>query len=331
MKVSPMNIRTWARLGQRGVFFGVALPEMAANKDTLKLLTADVAWLSGMDRFRKSYPEKFINVGIAEQNMVGIAAGLAMDGYCVFASTYSAFIAVRSLEHIRQHLAHMQCNVKIVGTAAGVATAKSGISHWATEDLAFMRALPNITVFSAVDSLEAVKMAEYAATHDGPMYIRLSGGINCPIVYDEDYDFIPGKLVELKKGKDVAVIATGLMVAEAINAAVILEKKGIQCAVYNMHTIKPIDKDGLNKIFNRFHLIVTVEEHSVIGGMGSAVAEFKATKSCQARQVLIGLPDVYNGAGSQRYVWQLNGLTGELIAQRIQNEWEADDRRNPIS
>lgn len=324
MKISGTNIRTWSRLGQRGSFFGIAMPEIADKKENLKLLTADLALLSGMERFQKNHPDKFLNVGIAEQNMIGIAAGLAMEGDCVFATTYASFIAVRSLEHVRQHMAHLRCNIKIVGSSAGVTAAKSGISHWATEDLAFTRALPNLTVLSPADSLEAVKMAEYAADTDGPVYIRLSGGLNCPIVYKEDYSFEPGRLIPLKNGNDIAIIATGLMVSESIKAARLLHDKDISCAVYNMHTIKPIDRETLTQIFQNYKMIVTVEEHNIIGGMGSAVAEFKSTQSNTPRQIFIGIPDSYAEAGSPRYVWEQTGLTDELIAKRIKKEWEID-------
>lgn len=320
MECTPLNIKTWAKLGQRGAFFGIALPEIAETKSNIKLLTADLAILSGMDRFQKNYPEKFLNVGIAEQNMIGIASGLAMSGDCVFATTYSSFIAVRSLEHVRQHLSHMQCNVKIIGTAAGVVAAKSGVSHWATEDIAFTRALPNMIVLSAADSLEAIKMAQYASSNERPMYIRLSGGLNSPIVYKEDYEFIPGKLYELRKGNKIAIIATGLMVNESLKAADILSRECIECAVYNMHTIKPLDREGLKTIFSEYDMIVTVEEHNVIGGMGSAVAEYKATLDNTPRQIFIGFDDCYTDAGSQRYVWERAGLTDELIAERIRKE-----------
>lgn len=322
MKITSANIRAWSRLGQRGAFFGVAMPEIAETHESVRLLTADLALLSGMDRFKTAHPDKFLNVGIAEQNMIGIAAGMAMDGDCVFATTYASFIAVRSLEHVRQHLAHMRCNVKIVGSAAGVVAAKSGVSHWATEDIAFIRALPNITLLSAADSLEAIKMAEYAASVDAPIYIRLSGGLNCPSVYKEDYEFIPGKLVKCLEGKQVCIIATGLMVSESIKAAEILKEKGVEAAVYNMHTIKPLDKDELKNIFKEYDLIVTVEEHNVIGGMGSAVAEYKATLSGTPRQVFIGFNDSFTEAGSQHYVWESNGLTDVQIADRIIQEME---------
>ena len=297
IKVTPVNIKMWSRLGQRGSVFSIAMPEIAAEHDNVKLLTADLALLSGMDRFKAAYPDKLINVGIAEQNMIGIAAGLAMDGDMVFATTYASFIAVRSLEHVRQHMAHLGLNIKIVGSAAGVVAAKSGVSHWATEDLAFTRTLPNLKVFSPADSLEAIKVAQYAASVTDPIYIRLSGGLNCPIVYNEDYDFVPGKLKCVKTPntdpckKKVAIIATGLMVSRSIAAAELVENSedsNISCTVFNMHTIKPVDKDGLDEIFADYDLIITVEEHNIIGGMGSAVAEYKATKTSAPRQAFIG-------------------------------------------
>lgn len=321
MKVTSANIRMWARLGQRGSFFGAALPEIAKEKKNLKLLTADVATLAGMTTFQKKFPEKFFNVGIAEQNMIGIAAGFAMAGDCVFASTYASFIAVRSLEHIRQHLSHMKLNVKVVGFSAGTIMAKSGISHWATEDIAFMRALPRLEIFSPADALEAVKIAEYAASVTTPMYIRISGGPNCPIVYKEDYDFQPGKLVTLREGEDVGIIATGLMVNESLTASNILKENGISAAVYNMHTIKPIDEQGLKNIFDKHKLIVTVEEHNVTGGLGSAVAEFKSTLNNTPRQIFIGVSDFLDTAGSHKYVLNVLGLTAEKIAAKIKDEW----------
>ena len=320
MKINKASIRTWSMLGQRGTFFGIAMPEIAKEKENLKLLTADLSLLSGMDRFIKAYPDKFLNVGIAEQNMIGIAAGLAMGGDCVFATTYASFIAVRSLEHVRQHLAHLKCNVKIIGSAAGVVAARSGVSHWATEDIAFIRALPNIIVLSPADSTEALKMAFYAAETEQPVYVRLSGGLNCPIVYKEDYDFRVGKGVVLKEGKKVALIATGLMVSEALKAATLLDEKGIECTVVNMHTIKPLDKELLSQIFANHDLVVSVEEHNVIGGLGSAIAEYKATLDKTPRQLFIGFNDQYTEAGTQQYIWDLVGLTGEKISKKIEEE-----------
>lgn len=316
-KISQANIRTWSRLGQRGTIFAAAMPELAEKMENLKLLTADLSLLSGMDRFIRQHPDKFLNTGIAEQNMMGIAAGLAMEGDCVFATTYASFLAVRSLEHIRQHMANVKCNVKAVGTAAGIVTARSGVSHWATEDIAFLRALPNLTVLSAADSLEAYKMAFAAAEYEGPVYIRVSGGINCPVVYKEDYPFAIGRAVTLREGTDVAVIATGLPVKESLEAAEQLEKEGISCSVINMNTIKPLDTETLRNVFSSHKLIVTAEEHNKIGGLGSAVAEYKATLSGTPPQLFIGFDGFDVKAGSQRYIWEQVGLTAEGIARKI--------------
>ena len=333
MNVTSANIRKWSMLGQRGAIFGAAFPELGESVDNLKLVTADLSLLSGMDRFIQKYPEKFLNVGIAEQNMIGISAGLAMSGFSVFATTYASFIAVRSLEFVRQHLSYLGCNVKIIGSSAGVVAAKSGVSHWATEDIAFTRVLPNMQVFSPADSLEAIKIIEYAAKTEGPMYIRLSGGLNCPIVYKEDYDFIPGKLTFLEssissksKGpvKKVSIIATGLMVSRALEAVKKItsenETENVQFDIYNMHTIKPLDKEGLDKIFEDSDLVVTIEEHNILGGMGSAVAEYKATKTTAPRQVFIGFEDSFYPAGNQDFVLDEAGLSVEKIAERLRKE-----------
>lgn len=325
MNITSANIRKWSMLGQRGSVFAVAFPELAGEYDNIKLVTADLSLLSGMDRFIQKYPDKFLNVGIAEQNMIGISAGLAMSGYNVFATTYASFIAVRSLEHVRQHLSYLGCNVKLIGSSAGVVAAKSGVSHWATEDIAFTRVLPNMQIFSPADSLEAIKIIEYAMKNDGPMYIRLSGGLNCPIVYKEDYDFVPGKLVTLKAGlaedrkTKVALIATGLMVSRTMDAVKKIEEEDATVAysVYNMHTIKPLDKEGLDKIFDSYDVIVTIEEHNVLGGMGSAVAEYKATKEKTPRQVFIGFNDSFYPAGNQDFVLDEAGLSVDKIADRI--------------
>ena len=318
IKVTSANIRMWSRLGQRGTFFGIAMPEIAKDKKNLRLLTADVELLSGMDRFVSAFPEQFLNVGIAEQNMIGIAAGLAMEGRCVFATTYASFIAVRSLEHIRQHLAHLQCNVKAIGFSGGVTNASSGVSHCATEDIAFMRALPNMIVMSAADSLEAYKMACYAASVESPMYIRLNGLLNCPIVHKEDFIFKMGKAIVLREGSDAVILAHGLMVNESLKAADLLEKQGIYCSVIDIHTLKPLDTEILNEVCNRYDLIITVEEHNIIGGLGSAVAEYKSSLSRSPRQVTLGFPDTFfHTSGSQKFIWDQMGITAEKIADRI--------------
>lgn len=320
MNITKGLVRSWSRLGQRATFFGIAMPEIAKEKDDLMVVTADLAQLSNLNSFAEKFPDKFLNVGIAEQNMIGISAGMAMEGYNVYATTYASFIAVRDLEHVRQHLSNLNLNVKLIGTAAGVVAARSGVAHWASEDVTFMRALPGMMVMSAADSLEAYHMAMYSADHKGPVYIRINGVPNCPIVYDENYVFEPEKISILSEGSDVALIGTGLMVHEAQETAKILEESGISCTVANMHTIKPIDKDGLKKLFDNHKLIVTMEEHNIVGGMGSAVAEYKATLDNTPRQMFVGFPDSFTKAGTTQYIWEKFGITAPQVADRVKQE-----------
>ena len=319
MAVTKASVRSFARMGQRAAFFAMAMPEIARENQNLKVLTADLAQLSNLDRFARQYPDQFLNLGIAEQNMIGVASGLAMEGYCVFATTYASFLAVRDLEQVRQHVSQLKLNVKLVGTAAGVVAARSGIAHWATEDLAFMRALPNMRVMCAADALEAYYMAHYAATMDGPVYIRLNGVPDCPIVYDEHFAFQPDAIQVLRHGTDIVLLATGLMVHEALDAAVILQKQGISATVADVHTIKPLDYGTLKQMFHEHRLVVTLEEHSVIGGLGGAVAEYKAGLENTPRQLMIGIPDQFTeDTGSQRYLWEKFGMTASQIVERIQ-------------
>lgn len=314
------QVRSWSRLGQRATFFGIAMHELAKEDKSIMMVTADLAQLSNLTHFAEQFPDQFLNVGIAEQNMIGISAGLAMEGYNVYATTYASFIAVRDLEHVRQHLSNLNLNVKLIGTAAGVVAARSGVAHWASEDVTFMRALPNMTVMSAADCVEAYEMAVYSAKHKGPMYIRINGVPDCPMVYNENYDFNPYKIDILQKGTDVALIGSGLMVHEAQETAKILEQNGISCTVANMHTIKPIDKDTLKDIFESHKLIVTMEEHNIVGGMGSAVAEYKATLANTPRQIFIGFPDAFTNAGTTRYIWENFGITAPQVAEKIKKE-----------
>ncbi len=326
MKVTAGNIRAWEKLGQKGCVFSFALTDLAKKNSNIRVLSADLSLLSGLDRFCRSFPEQYLQCGIAEQNMMAMAAGLALEGEMVIATTYASFIAVRSLEQIRQNISNNQANVKIVGTFGGFVSAKSGVSHCATEDLAFIRALPYMTVLSPCDSLEAMKAFEAATNIDGPVYLRLSGGINCPAVHTKDFDFEIGKPIEILNGEQVALIATGLMVHEAMDAAKLLEEKGISCAVYDVHTLKPLDYESFDKIFERYKLIATIEEHNIIGGLGSAVAEYKATKSIAPRQVFIGAQDCYYKAGSPRYIWDCAGISAKEIALRIEEEWNHDQK-----
>ena len=195
-----------------------------------------------------------------------------------------------------------------------------GVSHWAIEDIAFIRTLPNITILSAADCLQAIKMIIAADQINGPVYIRLSGNQNVPIVYEEDFDYQIGKAIKVRDGNNVAIIATGLMVYESCCAADILLQDGINCCVIDMHTIKPLEIEVIDDVFDQFELVITIEEHSVIGGLGAAISEYNASKRIKAKQVIIGASNQYLKLGTQRYIWEQYGLTAEKIAERIKQE-----------
>lgn len=315
------NARFLSMLGHRGTF-SVVITELAQHMDDLIVITADMGYLTGLEKFKKKYPSQFYNVGIAEQNMIGIAAGLAKCGHTVFATTYANFMTMRSYEQIRLNLGYMKLNVKLVGTGAGLSMGMSGNSHYGLEDIALMRVIPNMVVLSPADGIEIAKAIEVAAEYRGPVYIRLSGKLNQPIIYREDYEFKIGKAIELKKGMDLTIIGTGTMVYECLKAAEILEREGISVRVLNMHTIKPLDTQIIDKALEETKLIVTVEEHSIIGGLGSAVAEYKSKINTSVTQLQIGLPDEFGVVGDYEYLLEYYGLTAERIAQNIKKRYE---------
>lgn len=314
--ITPINARFWSKLGPMGTF-GITMLELGRDIDNLLVLTADLCSTSGLDRFRTTYPDKFLNVGIAEQNLSGISAGLAKEGYTVFATTFANFAAMRSYEQVRLNMGYMGFNIKLVGLGSGYAMGMFGNTHYGIEDVALMRAIPGLCILSPADCTEVAKATVAAAGYNGPVYLRLTGIANNPIVNMEDYPFEIGKAITLKKGSDVSIIATGSMVYHAIEAVKILESQGISTAVINMHTLKPLDTDAINGACKTSKLIVTVEEHSIMGGLGGAVAEYLSSILSAPRQLIIGMPDTFQRAGDYLYLLEQNGLTGPQIAERI--------------
>jgi len=310
------NVIAWSRLGQRGSIFGLALPEIADEMKNVRVVTADLGFLSGLDRFRKAWTDKYINVGIAEQNMIGISAGLAKEGNCVFATTYATFCSLRSLEQIRHNLGYMKFNVKVVGSSAGFAMGMSGNTHYAIEDIAVMRSIPNMIVISPADAAEAYFSAFAVSKIDAPVYIRLTGTMNCPIIYNENYTFQIGKAVVLREGTDLALIGAGTLVHTLLEVAKLLEQEGISCSVINMHTIKPLDIETLKNVLTA-KAIVTVEEHSVIGGLGGAVAEYLAPLRNRPPHLILGIPDAFGKAGEYNWLLEKYGLTSHGITDSI--------------
>jgi len=319
MKITEATIKMWSRIGQRATF-GMAALELGSQVDDLIILTGDTSTSAGLQRFKSSYPDKFLDVGISEQNMIGIAAGLASEGVNVFTSTFAPFQTMRCCEQIKVNLGYMRHKVCMVGLASGVVLGTLGYTHCCIEDVSIMRSIPGITVISPADCCEVVKATLASVHHKESIYIRLTGGTKNPTVFKEDYDFEIGKAVTLREGSDITIIAAGTMVYESLKAAEILLEQGISTTVVNMHTIKPLDTSVIKKANDSSKLIVTIEEHSIIGGLGTAVAEVKTTLQNSPPQLIIGLPDQYDKGGEYHDILERHGLTSQLIAERVKSQ-----------
>lgn len=316
--MNKFNPRVYFRLGQSGSIFGMELMEQAGNYP-FKVLSSDMSVVAGLDRFKKEYPDNFYNVGIAEQNLLGVAAGLDSEGFKTIAVAQACFISMRSFEQVRQYLGYMGGKVMCVGINSGFSLTFFGNTHYAIEDLALMRSIPNMTVLSPADAGEAVKLFDAALKVDGPLYLRLSGSLNTPIVYKEDYELKIGQAITLKEGEDIAIFATGLMVSNALKAAELLLEKDITATVVDVHTIKPIDKDTIQKNCGK-KLLVSVEEHSVVGGLGTAIADILSEQRNSAPLLKLGVQDHFMPVGDYNFLVEQAGLTPEQIVAGIENK-----------
>jgi transketolase len=303
-------------LGQRGSIFGQAALEAAKEDEKFILLTADLATLSGMTKYIDKYPNQFYNIGIAEQNMIGIAAGLAAEGFHPCATTYATFITMRSCEQIRHFCGYMKEKIIVVGSGAGLSQGFAGNTHYTIEDLAVMRSIPNMTILSPADGASAIKLFELACKEQGAVYMRLTGNLNCPMVYKEENEFKIGKANLLKEGNEVVIYAVGTMVSAAMKASVLLEDKGISVTVYDMFTVKPIDREVVNNAKN-YKLAVTIEEHNKMGGLGAAVAEVMTEQAGMPRLLRCGIHDSFDLACDYDGLLAQNRLTPELIMEDI--------------
>ncbi|WP_019227618.1 transketolase family protein [Sedimentibacter sp. B4] len=291
--------------------YGEALKKLAANNPNVVVLDADLSGSTKTAEFKKVSPERFFNVGIAEQNLIGTAAGMSLAGKIPFASSFAMFAAGRAFEIIRNTVAYPFLNVKIAATHAGLTVGEDGASHQAIEDISLMRSIPNMTVINPADCIEAEQAVLKAAEYVGPVYIRL-GRMAVEDVYDSSYQFEIGKGVELKNGSDVTIIATGIMVQKALKAAESLKAQGIDARVINIHTIKPIDKEIIIKAAKETRAIVTAEEHSIIGGLGSAVLEV-LSDTCPVPVRRIGVMDTFGESGKPEDLMEKYMLTEKNI------------------
>lgn len=295
--------------------YGKALVELGGINDKIVVLDADLAAATKTGMFKKAYPDRFFDSGIAESNMMGVAAGLATTGYTVFASTFAMFAAGRAYEQVRNSIAYPHLNVKIGATHAGISVGEDGASHQCCEDIALMRVIPGMVIINPADDIEARAAVFAAAEYEGPVYMRF-GRLAVPRIFDESYKFELGKAVTLRGGSDVTIIATGLMVNEAIEAAKALADEGISAEVINIHTIKPLDKEAIIHSAAKTGAVVTAEEHSIIGGLGGAVAEALCESGKPVPVVRLGVNDVFGRSGPAVELLHIYGLDAQNIVAK---------------
>ena len=317
MEYNKKNARRWSIIGERPTF-GSTLFEIAQINPEVIVVVADVTNSAGLGNMSDNLPDQVINVGIAEQNMMGIATGLSSEGFTVFTSSFAPFQSMRCLEQIRVNQGYMRQKVIMVGLAGGVAYGELGYTHCTIEDVSIIRSIPNIAVVTPADCMEVVKTVEASIKYKDSVYIRLMDKNGVPMVYTEDYPFEIGKAVPLKENGDIALLANGPLVYPALQAANIYsENTGIGISVYDFHTIKPIDEGTLDKLASK-KAILTFEEHSIIGGLGSVVAEYYADRTIKPPVFRFGLPDAYNHCASHETLLAEYGLDQKGVYESIE-------------
>lgn len=327
MEINKRNARSLSIMGMGPSIWGIAFDDIlnqAPESDSIKVLTADLRRYSGLTRVENLHNNVVYDVGIAEQNMVGIAAGFALEGVDTYMTTYAPFMTYRCADQLRHFMGNMRLPLKAVGSAAGFTAGLSGNALLALSDIAFMRSIPGVIVLNPADCGEALKLMYEMRKLNQPTYMRYCGDVEIPVVYTEEYDLEIGKPVHLVKGTEIAILATGTtIVSESIKAAKEIEKEtGILPNVYDVHTIKPLSKEAFEIIFSENRLITTIEEHSVIGGLGSAVMETMQFMGYCKRIVAIGANDCLYKLGMRNYMLEQVGLTAEQIKKRILIEWQ---------
>lgn len=326
LDINRKQIRVWSMLGLSRTF-GSVLKDLLEADDRFLLSVADTGKIIAYDAFCKNNKERVLEIGIAEQNMIAASAGAANEGYDVYASSYSTFITARALDQIRVNMGMMKIPIKLIGIGGGLADGTLSATHMGIEDVANIRCIPGITVIVPADGLELVKTLFALLNYDKPAYVKLTGANTTPIIYSEDYDFEIGKANELKSGRDVAIIANGVILENALKAAAILENDGISCKVIDMHTVSPIDGKMLENIEN-MKLVVTIEEHSVRGGLGSAVAEWFSEKEKKPCQLMLGInKDEYPLANEYGALLYECKLDVDAIVQRIKDKFCLIEKR----
>lgn len=297
--------------------FGETIAQLGEVNSNIVVLDADLSKSTMSNLFAKKFPERFFEMGIQEANMIGVSAGLALSGKIAYACSFACFITGR-YDTIRISVAYTKANVRIIGTHAGIGIGEDGTTQMGLEDVSLMRSLPNFSVCQPCDEIETRELIKYSVEHKGPMYIRLTRQ-NVEKIFDDNYKFEFGKGIQLTDGNDAVIFATGALVAEALKASNILKEKGYRLRVVNIHTIKPIDKEIIIKSAKECKLIFTAEDHNIIGGLGSAVAEV-LSENYPAKLIRIGLPDVFGESGTPEALYKKYGFDAENLASRIETQ-----------
>jgi transketolase len=324
--IEEKMIKQWARLGMRGTM-GQFLWEEAEHNKKLMLISADLGVTSGFSKFMNDYPEQFLNVGIAEQNMIGVATGLSLKGFRTFVTSFAPFATARCCEQIKVNLGEMKTPVTIVGIASGFEMEYFGNSHYGYDDIAMMRSISELTILCPADAAELVKMLDILMTYNKPVYLRLTKISKKKLVYKHDFEYRIGKANILKNAGDITIIATGSIVSTAKSVAEKIEnERKISCGLIDIHTIKPLDIETIYKVCKESRLIVTLEEHNTIGGLGTSVAEVCASFRNQAELLVIGVPEKHSHVGDYDYLMRAYGLDMETVFNKIMERWEIGQR-----
>lgn len=315
------SIRKWSILGMRRTV-GAILSQLAEMDDRFTLTLADSGRYFLYEEFKRNHPDRVIDLGIAEQNVVAASAGMANEGYKVYAAAFATFLSARALDQVRVNLGYMGLPVKLIAGAGGLADGNLSATHMGLEDVSNMRNIPGMTVIVPADATELVKAMVALLDYDKPAYVKLTGRINLPVVYKEDYDFAIGKANVLREGEDVAIISNGIVTKNVLDAAAALEDEGISCKVINMHTVKPLDTKILEEI-SGMKLVVTVEEHVRTGGLGGAVSEFYAEYDVRPRQLIIAVEgETYPDSCEYDILLEECGLSKDKLVERIRKAYE---------
>ncbi len=315
IEITKKNIRVWSMLGMRRIL-GPAMKDIIEHDRKVLFATADTGRYYAYDDLLRTYPENVVDVGIAEQNLIGASAGLQNEGFNVYAVTYATFLTSRALDQIRVNLGYMGLGVKLIGEAGGMCDGNFSATHMALEDISNTRNIPNMRVITPADGMELVKTLITLKDAAYPAYVRMTGRFPIPVIYREDYDFEIGKAVTLREGKDVAILSNGTLLGDVLKTAEMLAEEGVDCRVINLHTVKPLDEEALRAVAG-YRLVVTAEEHLLYGGLGSAVAEFYAQEPIRPRMLMLSVGTQYPKAQEYDDLLKTCGLTAPQMAESI--------------